>query len=75
MNATLAPLAAGTEVAKIGVFYTAEVVTSEITERGHRRTVLRWTENVPAAGVRQGDEFTWVHVAGRTPRFIVTASN
>ncbi|WP_086859780.1 hypothetical protein [Streptomyces milbemycinicus] len=75
MDDTLKPLAPGTEVATIGTFYMAEVVTSEITERGHRRTVLRWTEDHPWHGIRKGDECTWVHIAGRTPRFIVTARN
>jgi hypothetical protein len=71
----LAPLATGTKVATIGTFYRAEVVTSEITERGNRKSVIRWTESIPAAGVRKGEEQVWVQVPGRTPRFIVTADN
>jgi hypothetical protein len=67
------PLATGTKVASIGTFYPAEVVTSEITERGHRKTVLRWTENNQLAGIRKGEEFVWVAILGRTPRFIVCA--
>ncbi|MFD0035555.1 hypothetical protein ACFVJK_46780 [Streptomyces sp. NPDC127172] len=69
----LKPLAAGIKVASIGTFYPAEVVTSEITDRGHRKTILRWTEDNPPAGIRKGDEFVWVTIAGRTPRFIVCA--
>ncbi|MFE6021614.1 hypothetical protein ACFQ6O_34440 [Streptomyces sp. NPDC056441] len=75
MTATLKPLAPGTEVATIGTFYRAEVVSSEITERGSRKAVLRWTEDIPAADVRKGEEFIWVQVPGRTPHFIVTANN
>jgi hypothetical protein len=69
----LKPLAAGTKVASIGTFYPAEVVTSEITEHGRRRTILRWTEDNPLAGIRKGEEFIWLTVPGRTPRFIVCA--
>ncbi|MER6632222.1 hypothetical protein ABT301_29080 [Streptomyces sp. NPDC000987] len=75
MAATLTPLATGTKVFAIGTDWEAEVVTSAITERGHRKTVLRWTVDVPAAGIRKGEEHVWVQVAGRTPRFIVAATN
>ncbi|MEU1180606.1 hypothetical protein ABZ464_23690 [Streptomyces sp. NPDC005820] len=72
MAATLNPLATGTKVCGIGTDWEAEVVTSEITERGNRKSVLRWTVDVPAADIRKGEEHVWVQVAGRTPRFIVT---
>ncbi|MEH0579085.1 MULTISPECIES: hypothetical protein [Streptomyces] len=75
MATTLTPLATGTEVYGIGTDWAAEVVTSEVTARGNRKTVLRWTVNVPAAGITKGAEHVWVQVPGRTPRFIVTASN
>lgn len=75
MAATLTPLATGTKVCGIGTDWEAEVVTSEITERGHRRTVLAWTVDVPAAGIRKGEQHLWVQILGRTPRFVVTAAN
>ncbi|MEU2487065.1 hypothetical protein ABZ593_20960 [Streptomyces sp. NPDC012617] len=71
----LTPLAVGTKIATIGTFYPAEIVSSEITDRGHRKSVIRWTESNPLARITKGDEQVWVQVAGRTPRFIVTADN
>ncbi|MFF4147161.1 hypothetical protein ACFY0A_38935 [Streptomyces sp. NPDC001698] len=80
MAANLTPLAPGTKLATIGTFYPAEVVTSEVgtaptTKAPMRKTVIRWTESIPAAGVHKGETEVWVQIAGRTPRFIVTADN
>lgn len=74
--ATAAPkfaaLAVGTKVATIGTFYRAEVLTSEINERGCRVTTLRWADDTPGINAATR-ETTWVQVPGRTPRFIVLA--
>ncbi|GGZ23455.1 hypothetical protein GCM10010387_15790 [Streptomyces inusitatus] len=79
MPATTTPvltaLAVGTEVATIGTFHLAEVVSSEITERGNRKTILRWTESIPAASVIKNAETVWAQVPGRTPQSIVTTRN
>ncbi|PWI04800.1 hypothetical protein DIZ27_43140 [Streptomyces sp. NWU339] len=80
MAVTLSPLATGTKVCAIGTDWEAEVVTSELAparfHKGHlRKSVLRWTVDVPAAGIRKGEEHVWVQIPGRTPRFIVTADN
>ncbi|MEU6928969.1 hypothetical protein AB0A05_07375 [Streptomyces sp. NPDC046374] len=74
------PLAPGTKVAAIGTFWKAEVVTSEVgtskfSKKPMRKSVIRWTEDVPAAGIRKGETTVWVHVQGRTPAYIVTADN
>lgn len=75
MAVILAPLRAGTKLATIGTFYPAEVVSSEVTPRGHRKSVVRWTDSNPAAGIRAGETEVWVQVVGRTPRFVITAQN
>jgi hypothetical protein len=80
MAATLTPLATGAKVFAIGTDWEAEVVTSEIVPgRFHkgplRKSVLRWTVDVPAAGIRKGEEQVWVQIPGRTPHFVVAASN
>lgn len=68
----LSPLAQGTKVATIGTFYGAEVVSSEVNERGCRVTVVRWADDTP--GIVEATRLhTWVQVPGRTPRFIVCA--
>ncbi|MEU2264985.1 hypothetical protein ABZ568_00725 [Streptomyces olindensis] len=76
----LTPLAPGTKVFTVGTFYEAEIVTSEIVpgrfNKGPvRKSVIRWTVDVPAAGIRKGEEQVWVHIPGRTPRFVVGATN
>ncbi|MFF5968239.1 hypothetical protein ACFY64_31850 [Streptomyces collinus] len=81
MTTTFAPLAPGTKIATVGTFYPAEVVTSEVQPakfvpgRQVRKSVIRWTESNPLAGIRAGDEEVWAHIEGRFPRFVVTADN
>ncbi|RZF02797.1 hypothetical protein [Streptomyces albidoflavus] len=73
-------IAPGTKVYTTGTFYEAVVVSSEsyrrfIDGRPGLRSIIRWTCNVPAAGVREGEEDVWLHFPGRPPRFIVGANN
>jgi hypothetical protein len=80
MAATLTPLVPGTKVFAIGTDWEAEVVTSELVpgrfHKGNlRKSVLAWTVDVPAAGIRKGEETTWVQTPGRTPRFVVAATD
>ncbi|MFE7214590.1 hypothetical protein ACFU93_32540 [Streptomyces sp. NPDC057611] len=81
MATNLTPLAPGTKLATVGTFYPAKVVTSEVGPakffkgRLVRKTVIRWTASIPAAGVREGDTEVWAHIEGRFPRFVVTADN
>lgn len=67
-------IAAGTEIATVGTFYTAKVVASEITERGARKVTFVWDCDVPAAGVRKGEQGVWVTTPRtQVPRFVITA--
>lgn len=76
-----APLAPGTNIATVGTFYPAEVVSSEVITHGItgksvvRKSVIRWTKSIPAAGVYEGDEQVWVHIQGRPTNFFITAGN
>ena len=70
--AALKPLAVGTKIATIGTFYDAEIVTSEVNERGVRISTIRWADNTP--GINAATRIsTWAQVPGRTPRFVVLA--
>ncbi|MEU7323392.1 hypothetical protein ABZ682_22995 [Streptomyces griseoviridis] len=72
------PLAAGTQVFTVGTFYPAEVVSSEVgtgkfLKVPMRRSVVRWTEDIPAAGVVKGETDVMVELQGRVSRFCVSS--
>ncbi|MFJ1607021.1 hypothetical protein ACIOHS_27160 [Streptomyces sp. NPDC088253] len=72
------PLPTGTQVFTVGTFYPAEVVSSEVGTAPFlkvpmRRSVVRWTESIPAAGVVKGETDVMFEFQGRVSRFCVSS--